>query len=345
MKLVRMLTLTTLIMLIANTALVFAAVTLEPYASVTKPSELVWTGRTLLVAAEDEGMIKLFSINPNTKAVERFAPTFAGSGEVHFASSSGAYFPKEYVYASSGDTIQEITAKGDTVRVFVTPSKGVNIAGLVFDNRGYWNYKLIAVTYDGAVWEIDKSGEVKRLADVGEGVVSGGVAVARDEYGEFSGNILVTSKDKNRLVAVDNRDQRIRTVAELPATPGRIVYIPANSDLYLSKHDEGRIVKMDREVVQDHLAQIMVLTREADKSVSLVAVKSARAGVNVTKITSITAPDIDGAAFILDTELADALKGVIDEETEDFNPLLIILPIMALVLVGTFVVLWRYRGF
>ncbi len=300
-----------------------------------------------IVALEEDGIIKLYSVKPLDKVVERIGPTFAARDEVDVVSSSGANFPSENVYASSGDSIHEISTKGATVRVFATPSEGSNIEGLVFDNRGYWNYRLIAVTDDGVVWEIDKSGNVERIADLGDNAVPSGITVAPDEFGEFSGHVLVSIKNENRVVAISHKDHSVNVLAELPGEiPGSLRYIFPNADIYITEKNKDGIVKVDRAIVQDNLAQVLVVTEgEMDGAISLVAIKSSRAGVDITEIVSdFSEPDIEGITFVLDNELTEALKGE-PEEVVEINPLFIIFPVLIIVVVVSFLVIWRYRGF
>ena len=345
MRLVRVLGLIIVLMFSFNIVAVFAEVQMNDYASVNNPSEVVWTGKKFLVAATEDNATKLYSINPQTKAIERFASTFAGVNEVHFVSSSGAEFPREYVFASAGHTISEISPLGDTVRVFVTLGTDSEIAGLAFDNRGYWNYNLIAVAYDGSVWEINKLGSATNIANVGVGVSTGGLVVARDEYGDFSGNLLISMVNKT-VISVDHKEHKIAVLASLPEIPGLIMYTPSSNDLYLAKASSGKIVQVDRAFLQDYLAQILVFTTSSDgKSTSLFSIKSARAGVNVTKIATINESGIVGATFVNDDELNAAIQGIIDEQTEDFNPLIIIIPILLAVVIVVGFVLYKYRGF
>ncbi len=338
-----------LILVIAQVLPVFAHIDAETYISVENPSELIWTGKKLIFASKgNDGIIKLFSIDPFDKSVERFGPTFAGKDEIHIVSSSGALFPELYIYANSGDKIYEISAKGDTVRVFATPSSGVNVAGLIFDNRGYWNYRLIAVTYDGEVWEIDKSGNVEHVAKIGENLIPSGIIVAPDEYGDFSGHILVSIKNENRILAISHKDHSKQELAELSGEmPRKLLYIFPNSDIYATEPEKDRIIILDRDVIQENLAQILVVTEsDTDGSISLFAIKSSRAGVQVTEIASdITEVSLEGLDFVLDGELAEALKGEPEDQGFEINPLYIIFPILIAAILVTFFVLWRYRGF
>src|SRR3989304_1504814 len=345
MRSVKLLGIIMLLVFSFNIVAVFAEVQMTDYASVINPCEIVWTGKKFLVASNEDNATKLYSINPQTKTIERFASTFAGVSEVHFVSSSGAEFPREYVYASAGRTISEISPLGDTVRVFVTLGTDSEIAGLAFDNRGYWNYNLLAVAYDGSVWEINKLGSATNIANVGAGVSTGGVVVARDEYGDFSGNLLVSMVNKT-VLSVDHKEHKVAVLATLPEIPGLIMYTPSSNDLYLAKASSGKIVQLDRDFLQDYLAQILVISTNSDgKSTSLFSIKSARAGVNVTKIATINESDIVGATFVNDNELNAAIQGIIDEETTDLNPLIIIIPILVAVIIVVAFVLYKYRGF
>jgi hypothetical protein len=327
----------------------FAQIDKEDYISMNNPSELIWTGKKFIVSSEEEGIIKLYSIDPCDKIVNRFGPTFAGRDEVHFVSSSGAYFPSENVYATSGDTISEISPEGDTTRVFATPSQGSNIVGLAFDVRGYWNYRLLAVTADGSVWEVDINGDVDLVADLGDNVVPNGIEMAPDEFGDFQGHILIPIKAENRILTVSHKeDHSVNLLTEIPGeNPLRLVYINTRSGIYVSDSDDGKIIILDRDLVKDNLAQVMVITENSvDRSISLYAIKSARAGVDVTNIISdVEDLDFDGITFVFDIELTDVLECVEEDETEPIDPLFIIIPVLAIIVIIFAIVFWRYRGF
>ncbi len=317
----------------------------ENYQSVTNPSGLIWTGRLFIYPSAEDNVTKLYALNPFDKSISRFGSTFAARGVTYVAASSGVYFPSGYIYATSGDQIHEISAEGDTVRVFATPSSGADIMGLAFDNRGYWNYKLAAVTKDGGVWVIDKNGEREKIADLGADSSPTSITLARDEFGDFSGHILVTTANGNKVVAISHTNRDVKTVTQISeGTPMQILYIQTLSDIYVAEQKTGAITKIDRDLVKDHLAEIMVVSEATDNTLSLTAIKSDRAGVKTANIATGVSSDIKGFAFVLDSELADAVKGP-EEKGIEIDPLLIIIPIFAVVVVITAIVIWRYRGF
>jgi hypothetical protein len=336
-----------LILIVCQTVPAFAQTQLktENYKSVNNPEGLVWTGKLFIYPSSEDNITKLYAVDPHDMSVNRFGSTFAAKGETHVVASSGIYFPSGYIYATSSDQIHEISADGNTVRVFTTPASGVDIVGLAFDNRGYWNYRLATVTKDGSVWMIDKNGDHEKIADLGSDANPTAVTVARDEFGDFSGDILVTLANGNKVVAVSHTSHNVSTVAEITeGTPKQILYIQTLSDMYVAEQQDGAIVKIDRDLVKDHLAEIMVVSEAKDNTISLTAIKSDRAGVKTATIATGLSPDIKEVAFVLDSELADAIKGPEPKGTE-IDPLLIIIPIFAIVVVVTAIIIWRYRGF
>jgi hypothetical protein len=155
----------------------------------------------------------------------------------------------------------------------------------------------------------------------------------------------VAVENGDKLLAISNLDHSISEVATLPAgTAKQILYIQTRSDIYVANQNEGVITKIDRDVVKDHLAQIMVVSEAPDSFLSLIAVKSDRAGVQVATMANGLNPSIKGVTFVLDSELAQAIEGEPVEGVE-INPLYIIVPIFAAVVVITVVIIWRYRGF
>ena len=322
-----------------------AQVKTENYISVdNSPSGLIWTGKLFIFPSSEDNITKLYSVDPHDRSINRFGSTFAAKGDTHIAASSGVYFPAGYIYATSGDQIHEISADGDTVRVFTTPASGADVVGLAFDNRGYWNDRLTAVTKDGVVWAIDKNGDSEKIADLGANTAPTAITLARDEFGDFSGHILVTTAD-GKVLAVSHTDHKVSTVTQISeGTPKQILYIQTLSDIYVAEQNTGAIVKIDRDLVKDHLAEIMVVSEAKDKTLTLTAIKSDRAGVKTATITTGLSSDIKGASFVLDGELADAIKGPEQKGTE-IDPLLIIIPIFAIVVVVTAIIIWKYRGF
>ncbi len=323
-----------------------AQVKTETYIPVSNnpPSGLIWTGKLFIFPSAQDNITLLYAIDPHDRSINRFGSTFAAQGDTQIAASSGVYFPAGYIYATSRDQIHEISADGNTVRVFTTPASGVDVVGLAFDNRGYWNDRLAAVTKDGAVWVIDKNGDREKVADLGANSAPTAITVARDEFGDFSGDILVTTAD-GKVLAVSHTSHNVRTVTQITdGTPKQILYIQTLSDLYVGEQKAGAIVKIDRDLVKDHLAEIMVVSEAKDNTLTLTAIKSDRAGVKTATITTSLSSDIKGVAFVLDSELADAIKGPEPTGTE-IDPLLIIIPIFAVVVVVTAIIIWRYRGF
>ncbi|MCL4435555.1 MAG: hypothetical protein M1503_01390 [Thaumarchaeota archaeon] len=323
-----------------------AQVKTENYISMDNPpSGLIWTGKLFIFPSAEDNITKLYAVDPHDRSINRFGATFAAKGDnTHIAASSGVYFPAGYIYATSGDQIHEISADGNTVRVFTTPANGVDVVGLAFDNRAYWNDKLAAVTKDGVVWVIDRNGDREKVADLGANSAPTAVTVARDEFGDFSGDILVTTAD-GKVLAVSHTTHNVRTVTQIAeGTPKQILYAQTLSDLYVAEQKTGAIVKIDRDLVKDHLAEIMVVSEAKDKTLTLTAIKSDRAGVKTATITTGLGSDIKGVGFVLDSELADAIKGP-EPKGVEIDPLLIIIPIFAIVVVVTAIIIWRYRGF
>jgi len=336
----------TAFLLTSQFTLVFAEVKVEPYVSIEKPTEIVWSGSRFIVASEKEGVIKLFTVNPRDKSIERFAPTFAGRKEVYIAVSPGRGFPERYVYANRGDTIYEIDPSGDTVRVFSIPSVGANVTSLTFDYGGYFNYNLIATTHEGSVWSIDSLGKAQLITNIGGNLTPSGVFVAPDEYGPFSGNLIVSIKNERKLIAISNRDYKVRDLTELPEAPGRIIYVPSKSNLYLTKRDEDSVVKIDGEFFYpDYIAGLMVLTEdEQSGSGSIFVVHSNKTMVTVLKFASGIKPPFKGSIFVNNQEFADALAGKFEKKGIEINPLLWIIPLAVGVVAVSFAVFWRYRG-
>tara|TARA_B100002003_G_C14095213_1_gene526789 strand:- start:142 stop:1128 length:987 start_codon:yes stop_codon:yes gene_type:complete len=318
----------------------------SPFMSVDKPHGIVWSETGFIVGLGDDGD-RLNLVNPRTETVELFAASFKGGDETHMAASQGPTFPKGNIYANKGDTIFDVSEDGDTVRKFAVPSPGVNIAGLAFDIYKYWNYRLIATTYDGSVWEIDETGHIEHIANLGSDVVPSGLLIAPSDYGDFSGSILVSLANENKIMAISVIDHSVSVFQEFQGEkPGMMRHNIQRTTLYVSNHDGGNIVKIDPENTKPYWTQVMLITEdEQDGSRNVNFVRSTRLGIEVTKLASrVMNPDFAGAVFVLDQAFEEALE-VPEEEIPDIDPRLVIFPILAVIVIGIVTVIWRYRGF
>lgn len=335
-----------LFLLISPITMVIGQVDFQSYQTVDKPSDILWVEGGFIVATGESG-IRLYHINPRTEEVTLWAPTFKGGDEIHMATTLGPGFSSGTVFANRGDKIFSITPDGQSVRDLVTPSPGSNIAGLANDFEKYWNYNLLAVTYDGSVWKIDETGNAEFIVNLGDNVVPNGITVAPADFGDFSGDILISLKNQNKIVAVDHIDYSISDFQVFEGeTPGEMKHNLRFSTLYASNQDENKIHSLSQEITSPFITQLMVVTEnEQDNSLTLHSIRSTRLGVEVSEIASgISNQDISGSIFVSDNDYERALE-VPPDEVIDIDPRLIIFPILAIVVIGVVVIIWKYRGF
>lgn len=333
-------------LLISQMTLGFSQVDFQSYQTVDKPTSIVWVEGGFIVATGESG-IRLYKINPRTEEVTLFAPTFKGGNEVHMATTLGPNFPSGTVFANQNDKIFTVSPDGQTVRDLSTPIEGINIAGLSMDFEKYWNYNLIAATYDGSIWEINENGIADLIVNLGSGAIPNGIIVAPADYGDFSGDILVSLKNENKIVAISHIDHTVSDFQEFQGeTPGLLIYNFRDSTLYTSNTAENKIISLNKEITSPWITQIMLVTEdEQDSSLSLKFIRSTRLGIEVSELASgISNNDISGAVFVGGSAFDRALE-VPSEEIPEIDPRFIIFPVLAIAVVGGAFLIWKYRGF
>mgnify|MGYP002820702299 CR=1 FL=1 len=324
----------------------FGQIDSSSYQSVNKPSEILWSETGFIVGVGDQG-IRLNLVHTRLETVELFGQTFKSGDEVHIAIAPGGNMARGNVYGNRDDTIFEISKDGATVRNFAVPSPGVNIADLTFDIDKYWNWRLIATTYDGSVWAIDKTGSVEHIANLGSGAVPSGLLVAPADFGSVSGNILVTLANENKIMSISNVDHGVTVFHEfMGETVGMMAHNIVRSTLYVSNHDGDNIVKIDQENTKPYWTQVMLITEnEMDGSKSINFIRSTALGVEISKLASgIMNPDFAGAVFVSDSDFENSLL-VPEEEIPDMDTNIIVYPVLVIAMIGIVIVIWRYRGF
>ena len=142
---------------------------------------------------DSSGNVSDFAILPTTgRHVERYIAIATGVG----------CFPKDYVYATVGQTVYRITPDGSTVTKFVTlPSLPNGETGITFDTVGTFNYRMILTDRRGPVWTVDCRGRATQVADAGEQIE--GPMVAALSFGRYAGDILVGNEFQDEILAID----------------------------------------------------------------------------------------------------------------------------------------------
>ncbi len=335
-----------IILLVSQITISFGKTDFNPYSIIDKPTDIIWSEHGLIVATGNDG-IRLYRIDPRTEKIELFSPTFKGGNEVHLAITLGPTFTSGTVFANQDDTIFAISPDGQTVRDLSTPIEGVNIAALAVDYEKYWNYRLIAITYDGSVWEIDGAGKAYLIANLGNDAIPNGLIVAPADFGDFSGDILISLKNENKIIAISHINHEITDVVKFQGeTPELLKYNLRDSTLYASNQDNNEIYSLNSEITSPYITQLMVITEDnQDGNLKLKFIRSTRLGIDVSDIDSGTTNiDISGAIFVSASDFARAME-IPEEEVADIDPRLIIFPILIIVAVATVFIIYKYRGF
>src|SRR3989454_2625415 len=296
-----LLLITMLGVVLLSSQVVFSKVGVQSFASLPKPVSVTWTGSAFIASSRD-GVTKLVKVGTDG-SVQPFATSFTGEGEVYVAVSPGqAGFPPGELFLCSGDSVYEVDSSGASAKVFSTPAKGTTINFLAFDNDGSWGFLLYALGTAGQVWSIDSNGKASLVANLGDKLTPEGVAIAPSTFGRFAGDMLVSMEGSHSVVAIPTTEPRtFTTLANFPGeAPERVMLIPANSDLFLAKYDQGVIVRMNSSAFSGYAASVLVITEgEAGQTGSINVLKAGGSNVTVAKVFQDPAsPHFEGAAFV-----------------------------------------------
>jgi hypothetical protein len=293
-----------LIMMLAvflSSEAVFSKVQVQSFASLPKPVSVTWTGSAFIASSRD-GVTKLVKVGTNG-SVQPFATSLTGVGEVYVAVSPGqAGFPAGELLLCSGDSIYEVDSSGASAKLVSTPAKGTTINFLAFDNDGSWGFLLYALGTGGQLWAIDSNGHASLVTNLGDNLTPEGIAVAPSTFGKFAGDILVSMEGSHNVVAIPRSNpSNFTTLATFPGeAPERVMLIPANSDLFLAKYDQGIIARMNSSAFLSYAGSLLVITEgEAGQTGSINVLNAAGSNVTVTRIFQDPAsPHFEGAAFV-----------------------------------------------
>src|SRR3989454_5207526 len=292
---------TMLTVVLLSSQAVSSKVGVQSFASLPKPVSVTWTGSVLIGSSRD-GVTKLVEVGTDG-SVQPFATSFTGGGEVYVAVSPGqAGFPAGELFLCSGDSVYELDSSGASAKVFATPAKGTTINFLAFDDDGSWGFLLYALGTGGQLWAIDPSGLASLVTNLGAGLTPEGIAVAPPAFGKFAGDMLVSTEGSHSVVAIPRSDpSNFTTPANFPGeAPERVMLIPANSDLFLAKYDQGVIVRMNSSAFSGYAGSILVITEgEAGQTGSINVLRAGGSNVTVAKVFQDPAsPHFEGAAFV-----------------------------------------------
>src|SRR3989441_2762787 len=288
---------------------VFSKAGVQSFASLPKPVSVTWTGSAFISSSRD-GVTKLVKVD-TSDSVQPFATSFTGAGEVYVAVSPGqAGFPAGELFLCSGDSVYEVDSSGASAKLFSTPAKGTTINFLAFDSDGSWGFLLYALGTGGQLWAIDSNGRANLVTNLGGNLTPEGISVAPSAFGNYAGDMLVSMEGSHSVVAIPKSNpSNFTTVANFPGeAPERVMLIPANSDLFLAKYDQGVIARMNSSAFSNYAGSLLVITEgEAGQTGSINVLKAAGGNVTVVKVFQDPAsPHFEGAAFV-PTQLATAV--------------------------------------
>jgi hypothetical protein len=146
---------------------------------------------------------RLYSTDLSGGTVQPFGQPIPGfSGEVVVAAGLGqAGFAKGAIYAGngSGNQIYLVPAVGAPV-LFGSTAVGENIRQILFDPGSSFGGKMLVTTNSGRIYSFNSAGTPTLIASVGEDTE--GMDIASSAYGQYAGQLLVTSEGSGTVRAI-----------------------------------------------------------------------------------------------------------------------------------------------
>jgi hypothetical protein len=170
---------------------------------------------------------QLYSTNLSGGDVQKFGSPIPGaSGEVVLAASLGkGGFPVGDVYTGSeaGGSIYHIPNAGGSPTLFASGLVG-GVRGILFDPDSSFGGNMLVTTNAGNIYEINSSGTVSLLANVGEDAE--GMDIATSAWGPYEGDVLVSSEGSGslRLISPSGAITLVGTVPEAET----VSFVPLN---------------------------------------------------------------------------------------------------------------------
>ena len=166
---------------------------------------------------------RLYSTNLSGGGVAPFGQPIPGfSGEVVIGASLGqAGFAKGAVYAGNGggNQIYLVPSSGPPV-LFGTTGNAENIRQIFFDPGSSFGGKMIVTTNSGRIYTFNSAGTPTLLANVGEDTE--GMDIASSAYGQYTGDLLVSSEGTGEIRAISPAGQ----ITVLKSSLGGNIFIP-----------------------------------------------------------------------------------------------------------------------
>lgn len=322
----------------------FGQADIRHFSSIDNPVGIAWKGNEFLVSLSN-GETKLFAISSDGANKTAFAPSFSAKGDVHLAVSDDiSGFHARNVYINSGDTVYHADPRGRDVEPFATPAPGVDISYISFDEFGYWGSSLLVATVDGRIWLVNSDGESSLIANLDDYPLS--VVAGPDEYGTFTGHILVSLRDSQRIVGISPTDHSVKVLAEFPGEIPRLalVILPFSNLFFTNTNDDSISIISKDAFTKTSRFVIVFLENEEDKTGSIKVIEATRDEVKISDlVTDIENPSFGGATFALDEELLAAPERKIAEEAFRVDPVLFGTTVTLVVLAVSALVFWKFR--
>ena len=167
---------------------------------------------------------QLYTTNLSGGGVHQFGQPIPGfSSEVVVAAGLGqAGFAKGAIYAGNGNgnNIYLVPASGAPV-LFGSTGNSENIRQILFDPGSSFGGKMLVTTSSGRIYSFDSAGTPTLIASVGEDTE--GMDIASTAYGQYAGDLLVSSENSGEVRAVSPGP--LHTVTVLQSSGGGNLFV------------------------------------------------------------------------------------------------------------------------
>ena len=317
----------------------------ERFSTVENPIGLSWKATEFLVSVADGEDTKLYALSSDGETLTPFAPSFSGKGNIYLAVSDDiSGFKLREIYLNSGDTIYHSDQRGTNIQPFATPVPGIDVTHIIFDEFGYWGSNLIASTADGGIWMISSNGETSKIVTLDDYPLS--IAPGPDEYGLFTGNLLVALRDSQKIVGIDPNDHHVKTLFEFTdEIPRLVLVIFPFSNMYFTDTIGNSIFTIPQDAFTKTSRFVIVLTENKDgKTGSIKVIEATRKEVKVIdEFTDIENPSFGGAVFVQEEEVSNAPERKVEEDAFRLDPILFGTTVTIIIIAITSIVFWRFR--
>ena len=191
---------------------------------------------------------------------------------------------------------------------------------------------------------ISSNGETSKIVTLDDYPLS--IAPGPDEYGLFTGNLLVALRDSQKIVGIDPNDHHVKTLFEFTdEIPRLVLVIFPFSNMYFTDTIGNSIFTIPQDAFTKTSRFVIVLTENKDgKTGSIKVIEATRKEVKVIdEFTDIENPSFGGAVFVQEEEVSNAPERKVEEDAFRLDPILFGTTVTIIIIAITSIVFWRFR--